>query len=288
MNRTRKIIVVMSLLAGSLAIAATDGITLRKSLKTGSESYHIVSKSNQLISLPGGAGDQELNVVSKASYTVKTGAVGADGNSAAVDLVTKVESYDMTGPMADMMQGNKEQFLKSTTISGTLDNLNRFTLDPKAKTDPMSVLTGSMNSNIVGVFVELPEKAINIGDGWDVIVKKGPIIGKQDQKLSAKLTGEATVDGKAVYVVAVTGSIKTDIDFAELVKSAGSADLGPVGQMDLQIKGTIEVKGEANIDKATGQTVSMKVKITTKQDMQVSGQSIPSTGTSTVEITLDK
>ena len=38
MNRTRKIIVVMSLLAGSLAIAATDGITLRKSLKTGSES----------------------------------------------------------------------------------------------------------------------------------------------------------------------------------------------------------------------------------------------------------
>jgi len=288
MNTSRKLIVVMSLLAGSIAMAATDGITLRKTLKTGTEAYHITAKSNQLISIPGGGGDQELDTTSTSAFTLKIGTVAADGTSAPLDLITKTEKFDMTGPMADMMQGNKDQFMKSMTISGTIDNRNRFTPDPKAKTDPMSVLSGSMNSTVVGVMVELPEKAVNIGDTWDVTIKKSPMTGKKDQTLTAKLTGEDTVDGAGVYVVAITGTINTDIDFAELVKNAGSADLGPLGQMEMQIKGSIEVKGEAQIDKATGQTVSMKVKLTTKQDMQVAGQSIPSTGTSNITITKDK
>ena len=287
MNSAKKLLVVTSLVAASIAMAATDGITLRKTLKTGTESYHVQSKSKQTITVPGG-GDQELETTSTTSYSVKIGALVADGGSAPVDIVSKVEKFDIGGPMADMMGANKDQFMKSTTSSGTLDTKNRFTPDPKAKLDPMAVLNGSTSNSLLGLFLEFPDKAVNVGDTWDVVIKKSPVTGKQDQKLTAKLEAEKQVDGKDVYVVSISGTIKTDIDFAELVKASGQADLGPIGQMEMQIKGSIDFKGEANVDKTTGQTILMKIKLDTKQEMQVQGQSIPSTGTSTVTLTVDK
>ncbi len=281
-------LVVPALVLVSLAMAAQDGITLRKTLKTGTESYKMVSKSNQTVSLPGGAGDQELETKSTATYTFKIGAVDAAGAQAPVELTTKVDAFDMTGPLADMLQGQKDNVLKAITMNGTLDNLNRFIVDPKGKIDPMTIFSGAINNTIGGLFVEFPDTAVKIGDTWDVTIKKGPLTGKEDQKLKAVLVAEADVDGTPAYQIKVSGSIKTNMNMAELMKDGGGADQGGLAQMDMQITGTIEFKGEAMVAKATGQTLTMTRKMTTKQEMSVSGQSIPSTGTSTVTVTLNK
>jgi len=288
MITSKKLFVVATLVAASIAFASPDGITLRKVLKSGTESYHMVSSAKQTISLPGGSGDQELSTKSTTSYTFKIGTVDGQGQSAPLEMISKMEKFDVDGPMAEMVNGNKDKFLKAVTTTGTLDSRNRFVTDTKTKVDPMAVMNGATNSTLAGIFIEFPDKPVNVGDTWDVTVKKGPLTGKEDQKLTAKLTGEKVVDGKPVYVIALTGTLKTDINLGELMKNSGSDDAGPLSQMDIQIKGTIEFNGEASVDKANGQTVLMTLKLTTKQDMDVAGQSIPSTGTSEATLTLDK
>jgi len=290
MIQTRKLFVVATLVATSVAMAAKDGsIVLRKSLRQGIESYHLETTQKQTISIPG-AGDQDMNITSVSAYSYKIGTVDATAGLAPIDVTTKVEKFDADGPMADLMAGQKDKILVTTTSSGKLDARNRFTADPTKKLDPRAVLNGTATSSIFGPFIEFPEKGINIGDTWDVTIHKGPTTNKEDQKITAKLVGEKDLDGKAVYIVSLSGSFNTDINLGEILKANPNPDLEALGTPNMLLKGSTELSGELLVDKATGQTVLLTLKMTTKQQAELPDQnlSIPSTGTATIKLSLDK
>ena len=285
---SKHLIFAVALSFASLAMAPSDGVVLRKTLKSTTETYHMVSTTTQQISLPGGTGDQDLVSSSKATYTLKIGTVDASGDVSPAALTTKIEQYDVSGALADIIPSDREKYLKPSTTSGTIDSHNRFIADANAKEHPMAVINGSVNNTLAGLFIEFPDKPVKIGDTWDVTVRKGLITGQDDQKLTAKLVSEGDLDGKSIYKISLGGTIKTDINMADLVKNSDADDAGELGKLDLKIKGQVDFNGESTVDKATGQTISLSLKLTTKQNLKVSGLPITTTGSTTATMTLDK
>jgi len=226
-----------------------------------------------------------------SAYTYKIGAVDAAAGQAQTDLTTKVEKVDIDGPLADALNTQKDKLLITTTISGKLDSRNRFVADPNKKIDPRAVILGNSSAGIVSPLIEFPDKAVSIGDSWDVTVSKNPVISKEDQKLTAKYVGDKDVDGKSVYVLSLTGTLKTNIDVGELMKANPVPELEAMGAVDMVITGTIGVTAEATIDKVTGQTLTMTVKLKNNQEIAVAAlgdAKIPSVGTATITYTLAK
>ena len=285
MIQTKKFFVVATLVAASLAFAAKDGVTLRKTLKAGTESYRMESTGKTTLSIPG-SGEQDMGMTTLTTYKYKIGEVDAASGQAPVEITQKVEKFDVDGPMAEIMAGQKEKILVTTTTNGKLDQRNRYIADPSKKLDPRAVLNGSAAYSFIGPYFEFPEKALNVGDTWDITVPKGPLVGKEDQKLTAKFEGEK--DGS--YAISITGQIKINVNLAELLKDNPVPELEAIGAVNMIITSTIDVKGDVLVDKATGSTTSMTLKIGSKQEAQLPDQNItvPSNGTTTIKITLDK
>lgn len=287
MTHIKKLLVLFGFVAAAVALAAPDGITLRKLLHEGTESYHIQADMKQTITLPTG-GDQDMGVTSTSMCSYKIGTVDAAAGQAPVELTTKIEKFDLDGPLADALNAKKDELLVGSTSTGKIDSLNRYTPDPDKKIDPKSFVTGAANFAYVSPFIQFPQQAVNVGDTWDVVVAKGPTTSKEDQKLTAKLVGEKDVDGKSVYVVSVTGSLKVRIDVGEILKANPVPELQ--GMADgMMINGTVDISGDGTVDKITGQTLSMSYKLKTQQTTTIPALGdIPSTGTSNIKITLDK
>lgn len=288
--QTRRLLIVGAVIAASVAMAAQDGITLRKTLTTGTETYHMESTVKQTISLPGG-NDQDMGIKSASTYTYKIGSVDATAGQAPVEVTTKIDKMDFDGPMADMINGQKEKLQAPITITGKIDARNHFTGDPKQKIDPRTVIFGPATSSILTPFIEFPEKPVNPGDTWDVTIPKGPITSNEDQKLTAKFVGEKVVDGTSVNVLSLSGTIKMNINIGELMKANPVPELEALGAVDMTITGTMDMAGEANVDKTTGQTLSMTLKLTVKQEMAIAAlgdSKIPGSSVTDVKFTLVK
>ena len=132
---SKHLIFAVALSFASLAMAPSDGVVLRKTLKSTTETYHMVSTTTQQISLPGGTGDQDLVSSSKATYTLKIGTVDASGDVAPAALTTKIEQYDVSGALADIIPSDREKYLKPSTTSGTIDSHNRSADGPICSSD---------------------------------------------------------------------------------------------------------------------------------------------------------
>ena len=285
MIQTKRFFIVASLVAASLAFAAKDGVTLRKTITAGTESYHLQSVGKTTLTIPG-SGDQEMGMNTLTSLKYKIGALDATSGSAPTELTTKVEKFDVDGPMAEIMEGQKDKILVSTTATGKVDNHNRFTADPSKKVDPRALLNGSAAYSFITPYIEFPEKALNPGDTWEITIPKSPFLGKEDQKLTATFNGEK--DG--AYSISISGTLKMNVDLGELLKENPMPELQAIGAVNMTIKSSSEISGDVLVDKVTGQTQSMTVKLNTKQTAEITDQniSIPSVGTTTIKVTLDK
>jgi len=92
-------------------------------------------------------------------------------------------------------------------------------------------------------------------------------------------------------VVSVTGTVKSNVDIGEIMKGNPVPELEAIGATDMIITGSTDVSGEAIVDKATGQTLTMTIKLNTKEEATSSAlgdTKIPLTGVSTIKYTLDK
>lgn len=269
-----------------LAVAAHQGILIRRKLEENTtDKYKIETKLKQTISMPNGMGDQDMDINSVSSYAVKVGKVDAATGVADVEVTTKVEKMDMTGPMAAM--ADNEDIKKPFTLKGKMDVRNRITMEAAKSSDMMAaMMMGSQSSSNNSTFIELPEKAVSVGDSWEVIVPKGPLTGKEDQKLTAKLVGEKDVDGVSVWVVSLTGLIKTDADLSKLADQAGGAAAG----QKMTIKGTVDLTAEGLVDKGNGRTIKMTSKAKMKQTVELvdMGMSVDTKGTVDSVVTLQK
>ena len=140
------------------------------------------------------------------------------------------------------------------TQKGKIDVRGRITFDAPASEETMAALIGGTQGAIsAGNFVEFPEKAVKIGDRWEIVVPKSPFLYDRDQRLACLLTGEKVVDGVPMWSVSLSGTLKTSVDGSKL----------PIGKSEsplaVGIAGEDVLTGEGLVEKSTGRTMRMTI-----------------------------
>jgi hypothetical protein len=136
------------------------------------------------------------------------------------------------------------------------------------------------------MMVELPEKAVKIGDTWEMPMPTGEMLGAKDAKMTGKLLATEDYKGIPVFVVELVCGLPIDADLSEMAQASG----GP--PMKVLAKGRFDMKGKGWVDRATGKTLRMEVTFDTKTHLVMPevGIELDSTGvgTSVVELVLPK
>jgi hypothetical protein len=287
MINIRKSAILAGVAMAAFAVASQDGLLIRRALQEGaSDTYKVETVTKQVVNLPNGMGEQEMDTTLLATYQVKTGKVDAAKKSAAVELIYTIDKMEADGALGGMMGGAASQTGKPTTVAGTLDELGRVKMElPKdGNAATAAMISGAQSMGTSMISVELPEKAVKIGDTWEIIVPKSPFTGPTDQKLIAKLVGEKEVDGKPAYVITTEGAFKTDADLSKMAEEAP----GPMKGQKMLMKGTIDLKSDGVVEKGTGRTLRVTTKMKMKQTLELPdmGFTVDTTGTTTTVVTL--
>lgn len=280
MIKIRKSVILAGVAIAALAAASQDGLLLRRTLTEGAtDTYTVQTVTKQVVQLPNGMGEQEMGSTVDATYKVKTGKVDAEKKSAAVELTYTIDKVDAEGALGAMAGQGGPETGKPMSLTGSLDELGRLKMEAPKGTSPALATLMSNSSSLGGnmVSLELPEKAVKVGDTWEVIVPKSPFTGTKDQKLTAKLIGEKEVDGKAAYVISTEGTLEIDADLTKMAEDAPP----PMKGQKMFLKGKSELKTDGVVEKATGKTLRMTTKMKLKQTMEIPdmGMSIETTGT---------
>jgi hypothetical protein len=282
----------ISLLAlATVAVAATqDGSLLRRALTVGTEeSYKIDSVLKLVVESP--QGEMDLNVTTLATVAIKPTKLDAEKGIADIESVTKLEKFSMEGALTQFIGTGPEKLPDAKSEKGTLDSRNRLVIppDPKAKPATMGMPDPSdLGAMALLALVELPEKPLKIGDTLEMGVPAAAsmaTLGTKDQKITMKLVGEKSVDGKNFWVVSFSGNLKIDFDSSKLPKKEGE-EASPMG--DVKIVGTGTVTGDGLVDKATCRTSSNTLNFKTDTKVSVAGMEIPSKGTVVMKTSLVK
>ena len=249
-----------ALLALSLLLAqAPSPMTLRRTLAPGSvDTYKIEDRVEQTVS--SAMGQMPMTITSKRTYVLKTTQIDEKAGTARFEATTTVDTITADGAAAAMAAQKPGPLVQK----GKLDVRGRMTLDPVAPTDALAdLMSGTQGALAAGMFVEFPEKAVRIGDAWDVVVPKSPYLYDADQKLTETLIGEREVAGTPVWVVSLKGTLKTAIDGAKLPTTKSS------GPLPVLVQGEDVLTGEGLVEKATGRTLSMSVKGVSKRKIEL-------------------
>ncbi len=265
------------------AAAPQAGTVIRRSLKAdATDTYTIVDRSEQTVKSP--LGDMPVTVSSTRTFVLKTKTVDDKLGQAAIESTTTVEKLEADGAASDLAKAKPAP----VTQTGKIDVRGRITYEKKPGDAVSGLLNGASSTLAAGTFVEFPEKPLKIGDSWDMVVPKDPMVYGEDQKLTAKLTGEKELDGMPVWIVSIRGVVKSFVDSAK-IPGAKPLDT-PVGPMSVRISGQDTLSGEGLVEKSTGRTVSMSMKSLSKKTIELveAGISMESTGTLDSKISLKK
>lgn len=260
-----------------MAVAAQDAVALKRVFAADTtDVYKVESKMTMNSEIPQ-LGAQESEIATGQKISVKYGKVAADG-SVTFELTTDIEKVDASGMIGQVMGQDK---IPPIVQPGKALPNGAVTLDkPSGKTNAMAQMMMGPLSRINGIFFDLPAKAVKVGDTWDMVIPKGPQTGAKDQALTCTLT---KVEG-GIATVSVAGKISYNVTM--------SGDSAPEGMGNMKVKGTSDIKGEAQIEVATGRTVSGKMsskdKSTVDIDMQGNAMSITNTSSTSSTITLQK
>jgi hypothetical protein len=275
-------IVFGALSLAALAAATQQGALLRRELKADAKDvYKIETTLKQNMTTPGG--DQDLEIKSALTYTLITKKVDTEKGIADVEAETTTDKVDLSGSLASMVPGVGEK-VPPFKVEGKLDARGRLTTK-LPKMDPQTAMFAASTQTLTAVlFVELPEKQVSVGDSWTIAIPKNVFFGDLENKLTAKLTGEKEVDGVKVWIVAVTGQLKTDTSIGKVMEAVGAE---APGGMDGTIKGTADITAEGLVDKATGKTISLTSNMKSKNSLDL-GMAIDMTGTGVMKVSLAK
>lgn len=274
------------------------GVTLRTALHPSIEEYHVQATVSQTIA------GRQASIVSTTAYTYNIGPVDESTGQAPVRITARIERFDMDSRLSSAVTSSLTEgtvgLLSSTQIggmeiikdnllvtpaSGTIDSRNRFTVNPNEMVGVRAYVFGwGEIANLFQPFVEFPERQVGTGDSWDITLPKEPWTTLEEQKMAATLVGEKQADGRDVYALSLAGSLKITTDVGKLLPGVANTGFSA-------LTGRIVVSGEATIDKTTGQTVSMNLKLVSERMSDLGADlfgNVMSPGTSTVQITLDR
>lgn len=256
----------MIVAAACLASASQDGAILRRELKEGARDvYKVESKADQTIQLSQlGRDDQQVLVTSGMKLALTTGKVDAEKKSAELEMVSTDFTFNAEGlaGMAPM-----PQMPEKITVLGKIDNQNRVT-GMKTVGAGARMMAASLNASTGMLFISFSEQPVRVGDTWEVLVPKNPAMGNADTILKATLTGEE-MDGEVpVWIVTMKGPLVLNVDLSEVMKDDPQAG-AMAGMGSMKMSGTIDLLSEARVEKGTGRTRKMVVKMKGKQTMEM-------------------
>ncbi|MFZ4507335.1 MAG: hypothetical protein ACOYON_06530 [Fimbriimonas sp.] len=289
MTRFNRWIPLAVIAMSALALAAQDTVTLRRQLTDGTtEKYKIESTVKQSVEVPG-MGEQNIDITTVMTYALKIGKTDAATGLASVETVSKLEKMSMEGmPGGGGSPDLPEEAKKEMVVPGKLDVRNRLKIEnANIPTGPAAMLSGgSSATQTVGIFFEFPEGPIKIGDSWDVVIPKGPLMYKEDQKLKATLVGEKDADGVKAWVIKMEGTLKMEPDMEAMMK-ANAAQAGGGQMPNMKMTGTMEMSTEGLVDKATGVTIRMltKYKMSNEMELVDQGMKLDLKGSGTTKVT---
>ncbi|MFN8138617.1 MAG: hypothetical protein U0R49_02345 [Fimbriimonadales bacterium] len=279
----------------ALAIAQDSTVLIRRELKENtSDAYKMVIKTNQTIDA--GGMQMPIDVTATADLGLKTLKINAEKKEGELEIKMsnlKVDMGDMAGAGGggDMMG----ELPKEIITKATIDERNRIKMEaPKTgegNSNNMMQMMGMMSGmgDPTGTLgVEFPEKAIKVGDSWEVPVPKNPMLGDVTAKLNAKLVAEKELNGVKVYEILITGKIPVDVDTEKLAKAnPQAAAQNPFGGMQMIMKGTVDTSTTMLVSKTTGVTLSVEStqKSNINVEMTAQGMTITTAGTTKVSIT---
>jgi hypothetical protein len=278
----KKLLLLGAVGLATVAFAAQDAQTLTRTIvEDSTDTYKIESKVQQSVNSPNG--DMQMNATTGFTYVIKTGKLDAAKGSADIEVTKTVDKLDSDSPfpLPDV------KTIKPVVQKGTVDKLGHFVLEAPKTNDMMAMMiSGGASSIDSTMFVQLPDHPVKVGDSWDIVVPKGVFTGPEDQKLTAKLTGDKQFNGHDVWVVDVSGKLNLVFDSSKIQTESEAGN--PLAGQQIVVKSTVDTTAEGFVDKATGKTVSMEstAKLKATIDMAALGTSMDSTGTVTSKITL--
>ncbi len=274
--KTRKTIALAAVALGAFAFGTQEASLLRRDLKeNSSETYRIESKMDLLV--PGTPfGDVDVKAESKIVYALTTGKADGVSDATPADMVTTFEEVKVGGSLAGSGAPKKPDPIKA---SGTIDSRNRLKVTPATSKSPEEALAAlGMGSLLNVLFAEFPERAVKVGDTWDITIPKSPVLGKQDQKLAVTFVKEV---GDTVHL-RIAGNLTSEVDLAALGAGSLPADL------KLALKQSSRVEGEALVLKATGRTKKLDMTVEAKGTIDVNegAMEFPSSSKTTFNVKL--
>jgi hypothetical protein len=245
-------------LASSLVFASShQGVMLRRTLiPRDVTKYKMETSLKTTVTMPDGSESPQGNAQVTGDYTVTMGDKIRDGK---LPIEIKSSNLHLT---SDAEGGSKSQ--PDVTVNGLLDERNTITEFKFASSDPKTKAMGSAMGSMMGGISAFPEKAVQPGDTWDIVVPMTALGGK-DIQLTMRYDGVRTEDGKTYWVVHVDQDVPMTIDLGAMSQAEGQPSGPP-----MTMKGTMHITMEALYDQS-GRTHSVLSE--SKSDMGVDGPS---------------
>ena len=270
----------VALLLLTIVLPQEPATLLRRSFHPGDvEVYKMEDRVEQTVT--SAMGKMPMTLTSNRTYTLRTTAVDDASGVAQFEATTVVDKITADGAAAPLAS----QKPSPTIQKGKVDVRGRTTLVAVPKEEMLSgLMSGTQGAISAGYFVEFPEKAVKIGDRWEIVVPKSPLLFDRDQRLTETLTGEKVIDGVPVWTVSLTGTLKTLIDGSSL----------PVGKSEsplaVSVEGQDDLLGEGLIEKSTGRTLRMTIQGVSKRTIKLldSGLTLQVEGKVDSKIELEK
>ncbi len=275
-------------LLATVAVAGTrqETYTLRRTYTEGAKDiYKIASSTDSVVDASAfGGGNQNMKTTS--SMTLAFNYVKVDKEKANADVTIDVSDveFDMDSEMGKPPgMGDAPKTFKVTgkmNAFGAFSDIKIEGLDPQIMQFMSSAVSAFSNSVI------FPEKAVAIGDTWEIKAPKNKVFGDTESKLTAKLLSLKDADGVKCYEIKVTGPVEMKMDPSEMAKDSGKEPTG----MRMVITGHFDVDSVVLIEKDSGRLhqVDTQAKSDMKVELADMGASIPIKGTSSTIVKLSK
>ena len=215
--------------------------------------------------------DVPLDMGGSMKVILQTGKLSEDKKE--VDLEIEFAESQWTFEVMGQVEQIPPDAMETQKMTGRLDERNRLNVTrfpglPAEFAGFARSFGGTFFNLNQFLFVEFPEKKIDVGDTWDVKIPANPFTGNKEVILKARLTGEREEANKPVYEIKMEGAIPIDLDFKQLA-SMFQALQAQGFDIKMSMTGTMKVEVNALVEKETGRTVYLKNTTTNEQVIEI-------------------
>ncbi|RYG32518.1 hypothetical protein EON81_20445 [bacterium] len=224
--------------------------------------YRMQNETEMLIEMPGGAGEQEIEIAGDTVVIYKFGELTPNGLS--LRIINRIQKLEMTGPMADAMP-KMEKYPEMTSLA-RLDTLSRLRIlgsEKEITGSPFGQFAASDPSNYF-TMLPLPADRVKVGSTWNVPIAE------------AKSTVIARLESVNGGVASIT--LKGKMEKDEKLGESKGEDVPESFLGAMTAKTTADIEGTVNLEIATGATVDAQATISVRNQTTVANFTVDVSG----------